>query len=182
MSSLLKTMPGGPLQLRLESRWGGHILTGEDAMRAAARLMPTVNRFGGSRATVRDAVGLLEEVGDPLKVLTTVQQRHGWQPGDKMWGARSSRKHSWKRHSIGTPDGRRHVVKIPGALHMLAPRERLALEMALHEESERRAMDGELAELEARWREAEQIAKIADDMFVPASIDEELRRRKGERE
>ena len=38
----------------------------------------------------------------------------------------------------------------------------LALEMALHEESERRAMDGELALLEAAWREAEEIAKIAD--------------------
>ncbi|MBB4636822.1 hypothetical protein [Longimicrobium terrae] len=42
------------------------------------------------------------------------------------------------------------------------PPERLAFEMALNEESERRAMDGELAALEAMWREAEQIADIAD--------------------
>jgi hypothetical protein len=38
----------------------------------------------------------------------------------------------------------------------------LALEMALHEETERRAMEGELAVLEAMWREAEEIAAIAD--------------------
>jgi hypothetical protein len=38
----------------------------------------------------------------------------------------------------------------------------LALEMALHEETERRAMDGELTMLEAMWREAEEIACIAD--------------------
>ena len=38
----------------------------------------------------------------------------------------------------------------------------LALEMALHEETERRAMEGELAMLEALWREAEAIAEIAD--------------------
>jgi hypothetical protein len=38
----------------------------------------------------------------------------------------------------------------------------LALEMALHEETERRALDGELAMLEAMWHEAEQIASIAD--------------------
>jgi hypothetical protein len=38
----------------------------------------------------------------------------------------------------------------------------LALEMALHEETERRAMEGELAILEAMWREAEAIAAIAD--------------------
>jgi hypothetical protein len=48
--------------------------------------------------------------------------------------------------------------------------DRLALEMAAHEESERRAMSGELAELEAAWRGAEEIAEIADAMFD----DEEL--------
>jgi hypothetical protein len=40
--------------------------------------------------------------------------------------------------------------------------EGLALEMALHEETERRALHGELAMLEAMWREAEEIAAIAD--------------------
>jgi hypothetical protein len=42
------------------------------------------------------------------------------------------------------------------------PLRNLALEMALHEETERRALDGELAMLEAMWREAEEIAAIAD--------------------
>jgi hypothetical protein len=32
---------------------------------------------------------------------------------------------------------------------------------ALNEESERRALDGELAGLEAAWREADEIARIA---------------------
>jgi hypothetical protein len=39
---------------------------------------------------------------------------------------------------------------------------RLALEMSLHEEQERRALGGELAELERAWQEAEEIAAIAD--------------------
>ena len=39
---------------------------------------------------------------------------------------------------------------------------RLALEMASHEETERRAMEGELALLEAAWKNAEEIAAIAD--------------------
>ena len=38
--------------------------------------------------------------------------------------------------------------------------------MALHEEAERRAMQGELAELERAWREAEEIAKIADNLSM----------------
>ena len=55
---------------------------------------------------------------------------------------------------------------------------RLALEMAAHEESERRAMEGELAILEAAWREAEEIAAIADGMFLPETVESWLRRNK----
>jgi hypothetical protein len=44
----------------------------------------------------------------------------------------------------------------------LTPTGLRALEMALHEEQERRAMDGELAALQAMWRQAEEIAAIAD--------------------
>jgi hypothetical protein len=47
------------------------------------------------------------------------------------------------------------------AMH-LSSTECLALEMAVHEESERRALEGELALLEAAWREAEEVAQIAD--------------------
>jgi hypothetical protein len=39
--------------------------------------------------------------------------------------------------------------------------------MAAHEETERRALEGELAVLEEAWRDAEEIAAIADDMFLP---------------
>ena len=46
----------------------------------------------------------------------------------------------------------------------LSSTECLALEMALHEESERRALEGELALLEAAWRDAEQIALVADEL------------------
>jgi hypothetical protein len=44
------------------------------------------------------------------------------------------------------------------------PADRLALEMAVHEDAERRAMEGELAGLEAMWREAEEIAALADGL------------------
>jgi hypothetical protein len=53
--------------------------------------------------------------------------------------------------------------------------DRLALEMALHEDQERRAMEGELAALEEAWRDAEEIAAIADDMFLPDGVSERLR-------
>lgn len=165
MSTIERSATPGVLQLRLESVSGTHILTGEPALRAAARLMPTVNRFGGTRANVRDAVSLLEEAGDPLRVLANVQERHGARADQARWKRKSGR---WSGEGL--------VKKLPGALHTLPSNYRLALEMALHEESERRAMDGELADLERAWREAEEIAKIADDMFVLPSVNAKIER------
>lgn len=48
--------------------------------------------------------------------------------------------------------------------------QRLSLEMAVHEDTERRALEGELAELETAWADAERVASIADNMFVPQAI------------
>jgi hypothetical protein len=42
--------------------------------------------------------------------------------------------------------------------------------MATHAEREQRALDGEVEELERAWREAEEIAAIADDMFLPDRV------------
>ena len=51
---------------------------------------------------------------------------------------------------------------------------RLALEMASHEETERRALEGELKQLEETWREAEEIAAISDEMFLPQGVSNKL--------
>jgi len=56
---------------------------------------------------------------------------------------------------------------------------RLAIEMAANEETERFALEGEMWLLEMAWREAEEIAAIADDLTTPVEIEhrlEELRR------
>jgi hypothetical protein len=53
------------------------------------------------------------------------------------------------------------------------PREQLlAFEMALHEETERRAMQGELAALERAWRDAEEIAAIEDELSFTGSVEQ----------
>ncbi len=51
---------------------------------------------------------------------------------------------------------------------------RLGLEMATHEEAERRALEGELAALEAEWRRADELASISDQLTVPAWIGQRL--------
>jgi hypothetical protein len=75
------------------------------------------------------------------------------------------------------PEPELQVIPVPRTLGALPVAKRIALEMALNDDSERRAMDGDLAELEAAWREAEEIAAIADNMFLPAGITEWVRAR-----
>ena len=130
-------------------------LKGEPALKAAGKLLPAVNESGAKVKDVQSAVQLIGEVPDPSKLF----DRYAEFP----IRARSPRKY---RESSG--------------LLMALPTEvRLALEMAAHEEQERRALEGELAILEAAWREAEEVAKIADDMFTPGDTDARLEQLKG---
>jgi hypothetical protein len=46
--------------------------------------------------------------------------------------------------------------------------------MATHEESERRAMEGELARLEQEWRQAEELAGISDQLLQPSWLERKL--------
>lgn len=116
---------------------------GLEAMQAASILLAGANRYGATASQVQDAVDRVEVLGDAATYLRAAST---------LGGARNTRFISilaiWRRL---------------GAMH-LSSIECLALEMALHEESERRAMDGELALLEAAWREAEEIAGISDTL------------------
>jgi hypothetical protein len=80
----------------------------------------------------------------------------------------------------GGPEAVLREAARSGALARVRYTERLALEMALHEEAERRAIEGELAPLAAAWRDAEEIAAIADDLLLPASVRRRLARLKGD--
>lgn len=118
------------------------LFRGEDARRVVAALVPRVNARGGSRRTIQDAVQAIESSGHPNRFLTEVtSQRHYGLHGDV---------------------GYLRNMRVPA---------QLALEMALHEEQERRALEGELWILEQAWREAEEIAAIADDLLLPAGTD-----------
>jgi hypothetical protein len=119
--------------------------TGPDAERAAAVLLPAMNQMAGSSKAVRAAVASIEAAGHPEAFLASI----GWH---------------LPRH-----DPLRHVSGKQARLQALPAETRLAMEMALHEEQERRALAGELIELELAWRAAEEVAAIADNMFVPAA-------------
>jgi hypothetical protein len=175
MTRLLRD--GDDFQLWLEHRKGRTLLVGERAARAAAQLLPTVNRFGGSRMDVQQAVKVLESAGSAEAVLREVRRRHGVLPDLGAEPVRTGQRPWFQSEKVDParkPDNPVPIEKKPGVLHGLPTIERLALEMALHEEAERRAMEGELAALEAAWREAEEVARIADALLVPEAVSARL--------
>ncbi|MBX3175115.1 MAG: hypothetical protein KF709_11925 [Gemmatimonadaceae bacterium] len=133
------------------------LFTGEEALRLGSRLLPAINSAGGTKRTVASAVTALEE-----------------QRGSEGYLERYFGQHA--------PVDRKGKPKPFSSLD--APT-RLALEMALHEEAERRAIAGELEVLEAAWREAEEIAGIADSLTLPEDVERRfgaLKDGKGEEE
>lgn len=164
--SALECAPDRTIRLRLETTHGTFVVQDDDALRAAQRILPAVNRFGGSRTQVQEAVMLLERAGSPLRVWERAQDAFGWKPGEQRLVERNSH--------VGLVWDRTQIEPHPGTLHALPAPQRLALEMALHEEQERRAMEGELAELTRAWQEAEEIAGIADRLFTPQQVEQRL--------
>jgi hypothetical protein len=135
---------------RVKHRDGTSELRGPDAVRLTGKLLPHINLQGGSPTQVQEAVKQLESAGGPEGTFTAV----------------AAHLRKWQYHGlIRTPD---HRIRT-------APLElRLALEMAAHEETETRALEGELAHLELAWREAEEIAAIADSLLLPRSITDRI--------
>lgn len=161
------------------------VLTGPAARNVLGRAMVDANAGGASRKHLGRALDLLSGPGGAEGYL---RQAAG---GDRSLGVpyvpTLASGTSWQRF-VGTFRGEAVPAALPrpaGAYgtpwwtakaraDRLSRPEALALEMALHEETERRALEGELAALEAAWREAEEIAAIAD-----ALPDDPLDRLKG---
>jgi hypothetical protein len=130
-------------------------VTGEEARRQAGILIVHANRRGGTRKQVQAAVDRIQEAGSAEAVVAGMATRRQPPP---VWTKRTEA-------ADVEPFG-------------ISQERRLAFEMALHEEQERRALEGELKALEQSWREAEEIAKIADDLLIPESAEDWLRRQR----
>ncbi len=113
---------------------------GDDALRTAHLVLPSVNVRGGWKSDVQRAVREIEQVSDPHRYFARAVE-------------------AGRRAGLAYSPLQSYPVPV-----------RLALEMVAHEESERRAMEGELAVLAAAWKDAEEIAAIADDLVVPTPV------------
>ena len=140
------------------------------------KLLAAINRFGGTAEQVAMATAKLEDAGNPDGYFVRVvglALRTSWglhpefidvpRPAAPPPASLAERlamningRTFWARGALGAAPEMR-LVELP-------PVDLLALEMAANEDTERRAMEGELADLERAWREAEEIAAIADTL------------------
>ncbi len=127
------------------------IVIGDGALAAASKLLPALNASGADRKAVASAVALVSEVPNPARLFDQYADYSGA---------------PWVRNPDEDETAGNALANLPHEV-------RLALEMATHEHAERRALEGELELLEREWKQAEEIAGIADDMFVA----DETRRR-----
>ena len=125
---------------------------GEEARRIVGAILPKLNAMGGKPETVQDAVDEIESHGHPTDFLADLVDR----------------------------DQFRDKKGVPGYINQMPKPTNLALEMALHEAQERRALEGELWRLERAWKEAEEIAAISDNLLLPKGVEEFVESQKRE--
>jgi hypothetical protein len=126
------------------------VLEGEDAGRLLQRVMVLVNARGAKPDEVAQALERVDRAGG------TSEHVRGFR------GGLSVRLFPPREEFGITPPWHPLPYRDRAAGPLVTPPEALALEIALHEEQERRALEGELTLLEAAWREAEEVAGIAD--------------------
>mgnify|MGYP001251449044 CR=1 FL=1 len=179
---LVRPDPGQGWQLKLAHDRGVGYLVGDQGLAVAGRLLARLNSGRVPDATVRYAVAKLDDAGNPegyFARVAAIAMRHSWgrlrdprltdtepQPlatESERLALHLTKRSFWGRGGFGsepsTPLPRLPLV------------DRLALEMAANEDTERRATEGELALLEQAWREAEEVAAISDHLLLTANHD-----------
>jgi hypothetical protein len=120
-------------------------VTGDEATFVLGQVLALINAFDASGQLVKEAIERAERYQSPSTDVPSAI------------AVLAPRIAGYRGSLFGTGE----------SIGSLSPVNRLAAEMALHEDDERRALAGELGALYARWEEAERTAAIADTMFVP---------------
>ena len=139
---IVTTHDSGAWTLRIAHQDGVTDLDAASAGPVAGQLLTRLNHRGGNPGQLRVATRLITDSGDADRYIRN------------SGVLRQTRR---RKNSIFWDDN-------IGALGLTFT-ERLALEIAMHEDAERQAMQGELYALESAWRDAEEIASISDTMF-----------------
>jgi hypothetical protein len=172
-AELIRPDPHEPWRLVVKHDRGLTIVTGDDGLRTAGKVLAALNAAGALPDDVRHATEKIEDAEDEqgyFSRIVALAMRTGWgrypdaPHSSTPVPAPSSAAERLALHITNRSFwGRGSITSEPSTLMLRLPLvDRLALEMAANEDAERRAMEGELTALEAAWREAEEIAAIAD--------------------
>jgi hypothetical protein len=159
--------------LHLQHVRGRSVLHGAAARRVLAAALVRVNETGAGARKVRRAAEMIGGAGGPERLLRSLAFDSQERMSDYMERRAAHRRGDYNAAMQNPFLHRVHPVN-QGALPRLPGEVRLALEMAAHEDAERRALEGELAILEAAWRDAEAIAAVADRLAIPADVERRL--------
>ena len=182
-AELIRPARGEPWRIRVAHDEGVSLLAQQPGILAASKMLAALNFAAASALEVRWALSKLGDTSDPA----------GFWPRIGGLAMRTE----WGRHPEAIPEqapkieaqteGERLALELATRsfwghgglgsqsetpLYRLPAEDRLALEMAANEDVERRALAGELGELKEAWKEAEEIAAIADDLFVSDAFEE----------
>ena len=166
-------------RLKVRHDQGESLLEGDDAMRAARTLLTALNDGTAPQSLVNAALEKLDDAGHSdgyfarvgaLARATSWGRTAGNGPQNDDLDERAVRpvaervivrlttRSFWSRGGTGS--------EASAFLHRIASVDRLALEMAANEDAERLALEGELDDLRDAWREAEEVAAIADRLLA----------------
>jgi len=178
-TELLRPDPGQGWRLVVAHDRGSATIGGDEGLALAGKLLACLNGRGAPEAVVRYAVNKLDDAANPdgyFARVAAIAMRYWWgrRPNEapdlvaadppltesERVALQLTKRSFWGRGGFGsepsTPLPRLPLV------------DRLALEMAAHEDAERRILEGELVALEAAWREAEELAAISDSLLDSA--------------
>jgi hypothetical protein len=134
-------------------------LTGAGARSFLGRMLRGANPWGGSARAVQIALDLIGSAGRPEDYLRE-RGRSGVSMNLPEGGSSALDIRQLLRFTLS-------AHRLPGRVdssHVHSAFASLAMEIALSEDNERRALDGELRALDDQWRLAEEIAGIADTL------------------
>lgn len=176
-AELLRPDRDHPWRLVVRHDEGLATLTESASLRTVAKLLSTLNGGAATTTDVRYAISKLDDAGNPdgfFSRVASLTLRTSWGrfpdapdtdaalPAGLSFAERLAvqlaNRSFWARGGTGSE------LRTP--LYRLPVADRLALEMAANEDAERRAFAGELEALREAWKEAEEIAAIADEMFT----------------
>lgn len=179
-SRLQRPDPGDGWRLTVEHDAGVTTLSGESGLGVAAKLLARLNGRGAPDRTIEYAVSKLDDAANPAGYFARVAAialRSWWGrrpeiaaslvPADpsltdaEALALHLTRRSFWGRGGLGSEP----MTPLP----QLPLVDRLALEMAANEDTERRVLEGELRVLERAWRDAEMLAAISDDLPMLAA-------------